>query len=422
MNTSISNKRDEPFRVALSLSPFSLEQFKQGYTFQVDGETASTPQELQKIYCDRGATEMFVRIATKRFDAVRDDMSEEEPDNNSTLEHSLALCRIAAELGVPINPEIMCAYTYMDMSTQQAPNFEEYPEIFALQRGKAWEELDLDEICTVLKAYGQFVAESILQTGCTVSNWNLSNEANYGFAGISYGLKTAVNPKLVKMPKSLRYMLGTLSVGWFERNIWCYDAKAFAATREGILAAYEKMGIDASDVRFSTHIATVIATPRTCAAYFSCLKENGYALDTAGISYYPSAPSMCRDKEKLLKETVTAIYEQCRLPVFIAEYAYPSGPMEGPFASWIQKTGDYEHDQHGQASLYADVIAWGKTHHVAGIRYWAPDFKGWYAMAMFEFEGNRGIAKTILKKHKEIADSFSYVSLHQNASPVWERR
>lgn len=80
----------------------------------------------------------------------------------------------------------MCAYTYMDMDKQQAPRFEEYPEIYALQNGKKWEELSLDEICTVLEAYGAFVAEAILSTGCTVNNWNLGNEANFGFAGISY--------------------------------------------------------------------------------------------------------------------------------------------------------------------------------------------------------------------------------------------
>ena len=346
---------------------------------------------------------MFARIATKRY-ASSKDKTDGKPDTNATLEQGLKLCRIAAELGMPINPEIMCAYTYMDMSTQQSPNFEEYPEIYALQHGKAWEELNLDEICTVLKAYGQFIAESILQTGCTVNNWNLSNEANYGFAGISYGLKTAVNPKLGKMPPSLRYLLPTIAVGWFKRNIWRYDAKAFASLREGILDAYAKMEIDASNVRFSTHIATVVATPKICVSYFNCLKENGYALDTAGISYYPSAPSMCRDKEKLLKKTVTAIWEQCGLPVFIAEYAYPSGPMEGPFAGWNQKAGSYEQDQPGQALLYADVIAWGKTHHMAGIRYWAPDFKGWYTMAMFEFDGNKGVAKTILSRHKEITE------------------
>ena len=268
MPDAMHKKPSEPFRAALSLSPFSLPQFEQGYTFQVEDQTASTPQELQKIYCARGATEMFARIATKRF-ASSGNGVHGEPDTNATLEQCLALCRIAAELGMPINPEIMCAYTYMDMGTQQAPNFEEYPEIYALQRGKAWEELNLGEICAVLKAYGQFVAESILATGCTVSNWNLGNEANYGFAGISYGLKTAVNPKLEKMPPFLRYVLPSFAIGWFKRNVWRYDAKAFAALREGILAAYKKMGVDASGVRFSIHIATVVATPKICASYLT---------------------------------------------------------------------------------------------------------------------------------------------------------
>ena len=113
---------------------------------------------------------------------------------------------------------------------------------------------------------------------------------------------------------------------------------------------------------------------------------------------------MCRDKEKLLKKTVTAIWEQCGLPVFIAEYAYPSGPMEGPFAGWNQKAGAYEQDQQGQAALYADVIAWGKNNHVAGIRYWAPDFKGWYTMSMFEFQGKKGRSKEVLNRHREIVE------------------
>ena len=90
----------------------------------------------------------------------------------------------------------------------------------------------------------------------------------------------------------LRYVLPTFTSGWLKRNIWQYNAKAYSALRAGILAAYEKLGIDASEVKFSTHIATVVATPKSCAAFFNCLKENGYAMDTAGISYYPSAPSL----------------------------------------------------------------------------------------------------------------------------------
>ena len=55
----------DPFRVALSLSPFALNQFEDGYSFVVGDKTATTPAELQAIYRDLGSTEMFVRIATK---------------------------------------------------------------------------------------------------------------------------------------------------------------------------------------------------------------------------------------------------------------------------------------------------------------------------------------------------------------------
>ena len=76
--------------------------------------------------------------------------------------------------------------------------------------------------------------------------------------------------------------------------------------------------------------------------------------------------------------------------------------MEGPFAGWNMKAGDYELNQQGQADIYADAISWGKRHGLAGIRYWAPDFEGWYAMSMFEFADRTGTAKAILENHSEI--------------------
>ena len=78
--------------------------------------------------------------------------------------------------------------------------------------------------------------------------------------------------------------------------------------------------------------------------------------------------------------------------------------MEGPFAGWNKKLKGYKKDQQGQANLYADVIAWGKENGMAGIRYWAPDYEGWYAMAMFEFSNKVGTAKTILQNHKELLE------------------
>ncbi len=120
---------EDDFRVALSLSPFSLNQFEDGYSFKIGDKTASTPAELQAIYRELGSTEMYVRIATKRHKTDEDitDGEEDENANVHTFDQGIQLCQLAAALNIPINPEIMCAYTYMDMDKQQAPRFEEYP-------------------------------------------------------------------------------------------------------------------------------------------------------------------------------------------------------------------------------------------------------------------------------------------------------
>lgn len=398
-------ENSEPFRVALSLSPFSLNQFEQGYSFNINGRTASTPEELQQIYRDLGSTEMYVRIATKRHVTAENtvDGVEDENANVHTFDQAIRLCQIAAELDIPINPEIMCAYTYMDMMNSQGPRFHEYPEIYALQNGKDWSELSLDEICAVLEAYGAFVAESILNTGCTVNNWNLGNEANFCFAGIGIGAKTAVNPKLAKASNLKRYLAPAFSIWWLKKHVWQYDAPAYAAVKRGVLSAYAKLGISDSTVKFSTHIATVVFPAKCSVKFFNYMKDNGYDMDVAGISYYPSAPSMS-NRKKLLKKTVAKVNQKCDLPVFIGEFSYPSGKMEGPFAGWNKKLKGYKKDQQGQANLYSDVIAWGKENGMAGIRYWAPDYEGWYAMAMFEFSNKVGTAKTILQNHKELIE------------------
>ncbi len=401
-----AEKKSEDFRVALSLSPFSLNQFEKGYSFVVGDKTASTPEELQNIYRELGSTEMYVRIATKRHKTA-EDVTDGQPDENAnvhTFDQGIHLCEIAAALNIPINPEIMCAYTYMDMDKQQAPRFEEYPEFNFLMNGKKWEELTLDEICTVLEAYGAFVGEAILSTGCTVNNWNLGNEANFGFAGISMGLKTAVDPKLEKAGTLKKYLAPVFARGWLKKHVWKHDAKAYAAVKRGILSAYAKLGIDDSNVKFSTHVATVVFPAGCTAKFFNFMKDNGYEMETAGISYYPSAPSMALSKKGLLKKTVKKINKKCGLNVFIGEFSYPSGKMDGPFAGWNKKVKGYKHDQQGQANIYADVIKWGKANGMAGIRYWAPDYEGWYAMSMFEFSNKKGTAKSILTNHKGLIE------------------
>ena len=417
---STQTSETEPFRVALSLSPFTLNQFDQGYTFKVGDQTATTPEELQQIYSDLGSTEMYVRLATKRHktynvDGTLDNTTDGKPDENAnvhTFNQVMQTCRIAAQLNIPINPEVMCAYIYMDMDGTQAPRFyeEEYPELYAkpefynIMHNRKWEELSLEEICTVLEIYGEFVADSILTTGCTVNDWNIGNEANFGFAGIGIGTPNSFDKKLAKAGQMKRYMSSLFGLRWLKKHVWNYEAQTLAAVKRGILNAYQHHPeLDASKVKFSTHIATVTSTPRATASFFSYMAEHGYAVETAGISYYPSAPAMSTNKKKMLTKTVTRINKKCGVPVFIGEFSYPSQEMVGPFAGWNKELKGYKKDQQGQADLYKDVIAWGKDHGLIGIRYWAPDYEGeWYPMSMFEFENKEGTAKTILVNHKEI--------------------
>ena len=414
-----SKANSDAFRVALSLSPFTLNQFDAGYTFKIGNRTATTPAELQSIYRDLGSTEMYVRLATKRHktyndDGTLDNTTDGEPDENAnvhTFDQVMQSCRIAAALNIPINPEVMCAYIYMDMDKTQAPRFYEsdYPELYAkpefanIMRDKEWKDLSLAEICTVLEIYGEFVADSILATGATVNDWNLGNEANFGFAGVGMGTPNSFDKKLAKASAMKRYMSSLFSLGWLKKHVWKYNVQQYAAIQRGILKAYKKAGKDASNVKFSTHIATVTSTPRATAAFFTYMINNGYDLQTAGISYYPSAPAMSFNKKKMFTKTVTRINKKCGVPVFIGEFSYPSQNMVGPFAGWNKQLKGYKKDQQGQADIYRDVIAWGKEHGLIGIRYWAPDYEGeWYPMSMFEFENKVGTAKEILVNHKEI--------------------
>jgi len=88
-----------------------------------------------------------------------------------------------------------------------------------------------------------------------------------------------------------------------------------------------------------------------------------------------------------------AINNKCEVPVFIGEFSYPSGEMSGDFAGWNKVVGGYPHTEEGQANIYKDVVEWGKTHGVNGIRYWAADYENWGTMSLFKFNNKHGIPK-----------------------------
>ena len=123
------------------------------------------------------------------------------------------------------------------------------------------------------------------------------------------------------------------------------------------------------------------------------LKKNGYTADTAGISFYPSAPSMQLDVMVLFKKTVKENNNRCKVFVFIAEFSYPSGGMSGAFAGWNKKVKGYSHNEEGQTSICKDVLNWGKDHWVIDIRYWAADYEDWGSMGLFKFENKHGCSR-----------------------------
>lgn len=86
-----------------------------------------------------------------------------------------------------------------------------------------WVELILDEMNVVLEVYGEFVVIEILKMGVIVENWNIGNEVNYGFVGVSIGLKIVVNEKFEKVLGFMRYVYFVMCINWFKKNIWKYN-------------------------------------------------------------------------------------------------------------------------------------------------------------------------------------------------------
>jgi len=362
----------QDFRLSLSISPYRMRFAEEGVTF-TDGEgTARSPMELQQLFNRHGATEMWVRINTRKS------------GNQHAFENSLEPLRIAAELNMSVNPELMCVGSYMDMSKQDTVDFSEYPEIIL---PRPWEECSLEEMCSALEQYGAISARDILATGCRVNIWDIGNETNFGFGGVSVGCKTAGNPKLEKAKPMWIYPRPHLGAGWLAKNVWMYNARMMEAVAAGIRQ------VD-TNAKVSVHIATAIADTHYVVRYYKTLIENGFRPDEAGISFYPSTPGIWFDQVKRFKEIVSAVHRHCGLSTFVAEYAYPSSSMtEGEFKGWNRKTKGYEHNEADQSRLLQDLIARGKENGLSGIRPFAPDLNGhWEPMSLFHYDPGRKIA------------------------------
>jgi len=358
------------FRTSLCVSSFARDFAGDG-TVYTDGErTATTWGELQDLFVAHGGNEVFIRLNTQKSASKR--------VGGATMEDAEDFLRLAVERDLPVNPELMCVGDYMDFMRQDAPDFSSWPEL-DLPR-KPWSQYTLDEMCEALAAYGEAAARRILSSGCRVNVWDLGNETNFGFAGVNIGLPTSVNPRLERARLMSVMARPGFGAAWLEKNVWRFNAEMFAAVASGIRR------VDPAAV-FSCHISTVTATPGYAARYFAALARYGFEPAEAGISFYPSAPGPFPNPMRRFQKIVRRVQDECGIPVFVAEYAYPSRPMDAgaEFASWSKRAKGYPLSPAGQAAFARDLVQWGAENGVTGIRPWAPDFLGeWGPMSLFE--------------------------------------
>ena len=95
-------KTEEKFRYALSLSPFTSKSINEGYTYEYNGQQISTMEELEQLYIEKGATEMYVRIATKKSmnSEYKTEGEEDTNANAHTFDQAMILCQIASDLNI----------------------------------------------------------------------------------------------------------------------------------------------------------------------------------------------------------------------------------------------------------------------------------------------------------------------------------
>ena len=259
----------QPFRISLSVSPFTELLFKRGIVF-TDGQVAArNPEELQRLYVRYGANEVYARIATTR--------SYRTGFGDHSVNKGLERARLAKALNLPFNPELGLFNIYGDIRCQPSPDFSEYPE---LKVPGDWTALTLEQMLPALRSYGAIAAREILKTGVKVRIWDLGNEVEFGTAGVAVRPMpggcddTAGGPGWYKGPDRVDPAIGEMSVidllkmpepqriAWLQEHLWPHEARILAAVAAGIRS------VDPG-ARFSTHVSGVSAVlPAQSVAFY----------------------------------------------------------------------------------------------------------------------------------------------------------
>lgn len=369
----------EPFRIALSVSPFTDVLVNAGATFTDGSVTATDAASLEALYMAHGGNELFARISTERKKTAA-------PDDHS-LETALSRAKLSIDLGLPFNPELGLWAHYGDISCEPGPDFSEYPEI---PLPGAWATLTVSQMASALHDYGASVAAEILATGVTVDFWDLGNEVDLGTAGVApqgiqgncstpYVAPDAIDPEIGKQNVlDLLLLPEDQRIAWLGAHVWPHEAKLLAAVADGIRSVDPK-------ARFATHMSQSLS-PTFALAFYKAMADGGFAPDRIGFSYYPTATDF-PDRAKRFRDTVIAVQDHFGRPVFIAEVAYPAGPTpEGPYATWTTPIPKYPVSEDGQAAFLRDLTSWAVASGAAGIRPWGPELfvPGWKGFALFD--------------------------------------
>lgn len=387
------------FRVSLSVSPFIETVLKAGLRFTDGTVTAASMEALQRLFVSHGANEVYARISTRQS-LVRG-------AGDHTMDGGLRRARIAAALHVPFNPELGLFGSYGDIRCQPPPDFSDYP---AIVLPGPWSSLTLDQMTAALRAYGAAAAKQILGAGAAVDIWDLGNEVEFGVAGVAVrpmpgGCDASAGATgAYEAPDGIDRAIGTMSaltlaqmdprhrIAWLREHLWPYEGKLLAAVADGIRS------VDPG-ARFSTHVSGIASTqPSFAAAFFTAMKDAGFVVDEAGVSYYPTSSASPSDRLQAFKDMAIAVRAAIGRPVFVAEFGYPSATMGRVFL-WNDAVRGYPLSPDGQARFVRDLVTWGTREGVlSGIRPWAPDLPmpGWAPMALFSREGSLATARPAL--------------------------
>ena len=389
------------FRFPLTASYYAEQMFARGYRF-TDGEReARDAGELQELFVAHGANEVSARIGTSRH---RPPLY----DDDTSLDAGVEYARLAARLGLPFNPLLFLSRDYGDETGQPHPVFNGFDE---LHPDRPWETLTIDAMADRLQRFAQLAAVSILETGASVSVWNLGNEIDLGVAGV------APPPILMeqweqvdgeadwyRVPEAVDSAIGTVVIDdllrwpaedrtrWLEKHVWPHEARLLSAAADGIRT------VDPG-ARFSTHIGFEPPARGTAVAFYRAMRRHGFAVDQAGLSVYPTIHPNSDEVLAAQKGEIRDLMDELGVPVMINEFAYPAASTERAFGDWKHALTGYPATDAGQAAFFDDLVTWGISEGLAGISPWAPDLVDpiWEAMSFFRLEGDVAVARPILR-------------------------